>query len=200
MLGRRASIIPLQQIFYMVNLRYKHTIFAKIKNFKKGKTFSRLPFLSPSLNISALLLFLPHLGEALTAIYRAIGLGLKRNLCLTAAAGTGGGKILPRTTSRSFASVTAGLAALRLILEATLRIKLLLTGGEHELLAALFAYKRLVFVHDITLSLFLAQVPDMDSERCWDGLILRSAYADVAGNKEGRSLAPNALDSIVHRF
>ena len=37
------------------------------------------------------------------------------------------------------ARVTAGLAALGLVLEAALRVELLLTGGEHELVAALFA-------------------------------------------------------------
>ncbi len=51
------------------------------------------------------------------------------------------------------ASVAASLAALGLVLEAALRIELLLTGGEHELLAALLANQSLVFVHDFTLSL-----------------------------------------------
>ena len=67
------------------------------------------------------------------------------------------------------AGVTAGLAALGLVLEAALRIELLLTGGENELFAALFAYQGLVFVHLLILSLILPL-----------GLILRSAFAVVA--------------------
>ena len=81
-----------------------------------------------------------HLGKALAAVNRAVGLGLKGNLRLTATSGAGGGEVLTGTTGGSLASVAAGLAALGLILEAALSVELLLTGGEHELLATLFAY------------------------------------------------------------
>ena len=43
------------------------------------------------------------------------------------------------TPLQKLASVTAGLAALGLILEASLRVELLLTGGEHEFGAAFLA-------------------------------------------------------------
>jgi len=88
-------------------------------------------------DLSALLL--AHLGEAVAAIHGAVGLGLERHTGLAAAGGAGGGEILPGTAGRVLAGVTAGLAALGLILEAALSIELLLTGGEHELLAALLA-------------------------------------------------------------
>ena len=81
-----------------------------------------------------------HLGKALAAVNRAVGFGLKGNLRLTATSGAGGGEVLTGTTGGSLASVAAGLAALGLILEAALSVELLLTGGEHELLATLFAY------------------------------------------------------------
>jgi len=88
-----------------------------------------------------------HLGEALAAVNRAIALGLERNTSLTAAGGAGGGKEFPGTTGRILAGVTAGLAALGLILEASLRVELLLTGSKHELLSTFLAYKGLVFEH-----------------------------------------------------
>ena len=51
----------------------------------------------------------------------------------------GGGEELTGAAGGVLAGVTAGLAALGLILEAALSIELLLTGGENELLAAFFA-------------------------------------------------------------
>jgi hypothetical protein len=80
-----------------------------------------------------------HLSEALAAVHRTVGLGLEGNLGLAAAAGTGSSEELTGTTGAVLASVTAGLAALGLVLEAALSVELLLTGGEHELVAALFA-------------------------------------------------------------
>ena len=80
-----------------------------------------------------------HLSEALAAENGTIGLGLEGHLGLAAAACTGSGEELTGTTSVVLASVTAGLAALGLILEAALCVELLLTGGEHELLAAILA-------------------------------------------------------------
>ena len=82
---------------------------------------------------------LVSLSEALAAVNGTIGLGLKGNLCLAAACCAGSGKVLTGATSGVLASVAAGLAALGLVLEAALRVELLLTGSEHELFAALFA-------------------------------------------------------------
>jgi hypothetical protein len=87
-----------------------------------------------------LLSVLSHLCKALAAIYRTVGLGLEGNLCLAAAGSADSCEILSGATGSSLASITAGLAALGLILEAALSIKLLLTSGEHELVAAFFAY------------------------------------------------------------
>ena len=101
---------------------------------EKGRPLSGTP---QSRNLSALL---AHLGKAIAAIHRTIALGLERHSGLAAAVGAGSGEVLPRTAGSVLAGVTAGLAALRLVLEAALRIELLLTGGEHELLAALFAH------------------------------------------------------------
>jgi len=85
-------------------------------------------------------LLLAHLGEALAAVNRTIGLGLEGNLRLAAAGSTDSGEVLAGATGSGLAGITAGLAALGLILEAALSIELLLTSGEHELLAALFAH------------------------------------------------------------
>ena len=80
-----------------------------------------------------------HLSEALAAENRAIGLGLEGNLGLATAACAGSSEELTGTTGSVLTSVAAGLAALGLILEAALCVELLLTCGEYELVAALFA-------------------------------------------------------------
>jgi len=85
-------------------------------------------------------LLIAHLGEALAAINGTVRLGLEGNLRLAAAGSANSGEVLAGAAGGVLASITAGLAALGLILEATLSVELLLTGGEHELLAALFAH------------------------------------------------------------
>ena len=85
------------------------------------------------------LAFSLHLSEALAAEYGTVGLGLEGNLSLTAATGAGSSEELTGATAGVLASVTAGLAALGLVLEATLSVELLLTGSENEFVAALFA-------------------------------------------------------------
>ena len=80
-----------------------------------------------------------HLSEALAAEHGTVSLGLEGHLGLAAAAGAGSGEELTGATGGVLASVTAGLAALGLVLEATLSVELLLTGGENELVAALLA-------------------------------------------------------------
>ena len=87
----------------------------------------------------ALLAFCAHLSEALAAVYGTVGLGLEGNLCLTAATGAGSSEELTGTTGIVLTSITAALAALGLVLEATLCVEFLLTGGENEFVAALFA-------------------------------------------------------------
>ena len=80
-----------------------------------------------------------HLSEALAAVHGTVSLGLEGNLCLAAAACAGSSEKFTGATCVVLASVTASLAALGLILEAALSIEFLLTGGEGEFLAALFA-------------------------------------------------------------
>jgi len=86
-----------------------------------------------------LLALCTHLSEALAAEHGTVGLGLEGNLCLAAATGAGSSEELPGTTGIVLTSVTAGLAALGLVLEAALCVELLLTGSENEFVAALFA-------------------------------------------------------------
>ena len=81
-----------------------------------------------------------HLSEALAAENGTVGLGLEGNLCFTTATSAGSSEELTGATGSVLASVTASLAALGLVLEAALCIELLLTGGEHELVATLFAH------------------------------------------------------------
>ena len=80
-----------------------------------------------------------HLSEALAAEYGTVGLGLEGNLGFAAATGAGSGEELTGATGGVLASVTASLAALGLVLEATLCVEFLLTSGEYELVAAFFA-------------------------------------------------------------
>ena len=98
----------------------------------------RAPFFQHKVQTDLSLLLL-HLCKALAAVNRAIGLGLEGNSRLAAAGCTDSREILTRAMSSVLARVTAGLAALGLILEAALCIELLLTGGKNEFLAALFA-------------------------------------------------------------
>ena len=81
-----------------------------------------------------------HLSEALAAEHGTVGLGLEGNLSLAAATGAGSGEELTGSAGSVLAGVTASLAALGLILEAALCVESLLTGGENELVAALFAH------------------------------------------------------------
>ena len=88
-----------------------------------------------------------HLGKALAAVHRTVGLGLKGNTSFLAASGAGSGEELSGATGSVLAGITARLAALGLILEASLRVEFLLTGSEHKFSAAVLAYQRFVFVH-----------------------------------------------------
>lgn len=107
---------------------------------KTAPVFRQALFFSKKQNESFVqLALLTHLGEALAAIDRTVGLGLKGNLCLAAASCANCGEELTGTTSCILASVAACLAALGLVLETALCVEFLLTCGEHELLTTLFA-------------------------------------------------------------
>ena len=72
-----------------------------------------------TLNVKLLLVRL-DLGEAIAAVDRTVRLGLKRHASLAAAGGAGSREVLTGTASGVLARVTAGLAALGLVLEAAL--------------------------------------------------------------------------------
>ena len=81
-----------------------------------------------------------HFCEALAAINGAILTGFEGHFCLFAAGSAGCNEHLTGAAGSIFAGVTAGFAALRLVFEATACLKLLLTGGENELPAPIFAH------------------------------------------------------------
>ena len=80
-----------------------------------------------------------HASEAIAAENGSVRLGFEGNLGFAAAGSASSGEILSGTAGSILASIAASLAALGLILEAALCIEFLLTSGENELVAALFA-------------------------------------------------------------
>ena len=85
--------------------------------------------------------------EALAAVY-SLALGrIEGNLAFLTAVSTDGGEHLARTLRTVLASITACLATLGLVLEALLSVEFLLTGGEHEIVAAILALQCLVLIH-----------------------------------------------------
>ena len=132
--------------FIVSRLHWEHYITVQKRKQEKRGCFSASSF------IFGKLAFVAHLSEALAAENRTIGLGLEGNLSLATATSAGSSEELTGTTGSILASVTAALAALGLVLEATLSVESLLTSGEHELIAALFANQILIFVHCFYLS------------------------------------------------
>ena len=82
---------------------------------------------------------LSHLCKALAAVHRTVSLGLKGNTSFLAAGCAGSIEELSGATNGVLASVTASLAALGLVLEASLSVEFLLAGSENELITALFS-------------------------------------------------------------
>ena len=91
--------------------------------------------------------------KAFAAIHRSVISRLEGHFGLGAAVGANGGVHLSLLLRRILSGVTAGLASLRLVLEASFCIEFLLTGSEHELRATVFAHQGLVFVHSFSLAL-----------------------------------------------
>ena len=87
-------------------------------------------------------LFGLHLGEALAAVNRAIFTGSEGNAGFLAAGSADSGEHLSLGLGSAavLAGVTAVSASLGLVLKASFSVELLLTGGENEFLAAVFAY------------------------------------------------------------
>ena len=90
-------------------------------------------------------------SEAVAAIDRAVIARLEGNLAGLAAVGADSVEHLARRAGDAFAGIAAGFAALGLVGEALLGVKLLLTGGENEFLSAILADQGLVSVHEIPL-------------------------------------------------
>jgi hypothetical protein len=108
---------------------------------KKGYApFGAYPFHIMFDSVQNDLAVLAHLSEAGAAVNGTIALGLEGHLGLAAALSADSGEVLTGTAGSVLASVAAGLAALGLVLETALCVELLLTGGEHELFATLFAH------------------------------------------------------------
>ena len=95
-----------------------------------------------------------HASEAVAAVDRTVRRRLKGHTSFAAAGSAGRGKVLSGATGRGLAGVAASLAALRLVLEASFCVELLLTGGENEFLTTFFANQSFVFVHFDVTSLF----------------------------------------------
>jgi len=91
-------------------------------------------------------------AKTIAAIHRTIVAGLERHLAGLPAFGAHRVVHLASTftASATLAGIAAGLAALRLILEATLSIKFLFTGGKGEFLTAVFADDGFVLIHENT--------------------------------------------------
>ena len=105
--------------------------------------------------VSGALFFRPlqdlPLTETFAAVDGAIVAGLERNLAGLTAGGANSVVHLTAGAAGLLASVAACLAAQGLIGETLLRVKFLFTGGEDELLTAVFADECLVVVHEIPL-------------------------------------------------
>ena len=95
-----------------------------------------------------------HASEAVAAVDGTIRLRLKGNTSFAAAGSAGRGEVLSGATGRGLAGITASLAALGLVLEASFCVEFLLTGGENEFLATFFTDQSFVFVHFDVTSLF----------------------------------------------
>ena len=94
-----------------------------------------------------------HSRVAGAAVHRSVVAGLEGDFRLAAALCADAGEQLSLALSAVFLGGAALFAELRLVLEALFSVEFLLTGGEHELVAALFASQCDVFVHVFFLAL-----------------------------------------------
>ena len=85
------------------------------------------------------LLSVLHLSEALAAVNRSVALGLEGNASFLAAGCAGSCEEFSGALNSHLSLVSAGLAALGLVLEAALSVEFLLACCEYELLAAFLA-------------------------------------------------------------
>jgi len=99
------------------------------------------------------LLLLFDLSKAFAAIDGLVVLGLEGNAGLAAASGAGANEHFALTLTGIALGIAAGLATLGFVLETLFGVEFLLTGGENEFLAAVFALECLVLVHGFYLAL-----------------------------------------------
>ena len=88
-----------------------------------------------------------HLSKALAAVDSLAVGGLEGHLAFLATVRTDGGEHFSGSLLRVLSCGTAILASLGLVLKALRCVELLLTGGEHEIVSAIFALQCLVLVH-----------------------------------------------------
>ena len=103
-------------------------------------------------------------SEALAAVNGTILAGLEGNLASLAAGSADSVKHLAGSAATGLAGIAAGFAALGLVFEALFCIELLLTGGEHEFVAAFFADQSFV-LEDNGISSWIIFCPRKDSNR-----------------------------------
>ena len=94
--------------------------------------------------------------KAFAAVHRFAFGRIEGHFAGLAALGADGIEHLAIASGRSLAGVTAFFASLGFVLETLFRIELLLTGGEHEILAALLALQCLVLIHVFYLAKIFA--------------------------------------------
>ena len=118
-----------------------------IKNRGKQKKDAQKGVFFSSANLSG-----TSCGEAFAAVHGLSIRRIERNLAVLATLSANGGEHFSRASCTVLACITASLASLGLVVEALLSIELLLTGGEHEIIAAVLAIQCLVLVHVFYLS------------------------------------------------
>ena len=93
------------------------------------------------------LVLLSSLRKALAAVHSLAFGRIEGHFRFLTALSANRNEHLAGTLGGVLSGITASLASLGLILEALLCIELLLTGGEHEILAAILAFQRFVLKH-----------------------------------------------------
>ena len=113
-------------------------------------TISVFIFLLLRNNPPIYLLLLLHRRVTFAAIYRSVVSGLEGNTGFVATVSAYSREELLLCLTGVLSCIAASLASLRLVLETSFCIELLLAGSEGELLSAVLTLQNLVFVHFAT--------------------------------------------------
>ena len=116
-------------------------------NLQKDRTLTTFGLLIGENIIESVLA--PDKSKAFTAVNGTIRFWLEGNTGFLAAPCTYCSEIFSWAAGCTLACITAGFAALRLILKALLSIKSLFAGSKDKLLTAVLANKRLILVHGV---------------------------------------------------